>query len=143
MSSTSRRRYVLTGLLAVVGLLTVGILWEVVQVVFFAITVAYVLYPTRMRLVDRGISARVASAVTTVAAFVGLVLILLPIVWTVVRRRHDLVAIFQGLPAELPIEVMGFEYVVDVAGLVTATSAFLRDVAITVATDAFVLLLQL
>lgn len=143
MSAIRRRRYVLTGLLAVVGLLTIGILWEVVQVVFFAITVAYVLYPVRIRLVNRGLSTRIASALTTTAAFVGLVLMLLPIVWTLVRRRRDFVELFRGFPDDLPIEAMGFEYVVDVASLVDTASVFLRDVAISVATDAFVLLLQL
>ena len=143
MSSLRRRRYVLAGLLAVVGLLTAVILWEVVEVVFFAITVAYILYPLRRALVERGLSGRIASALATLVAFLAVVFILLPIVWTLFRRRHEFIEIFQELPDELPVEVAGFVYVVDVSALVDSTAEFLRTIAITVAADAIVLALQL
>ena len=79
MSSLRRRRYVLAGLLVGIGLLTAAVLWEVVEVVFFAVTVAYVLYPLRRRLVDRGVPRRVASGLVTVAAFLAVDVLLAPV----------------------------------------------------------------
>lgn len=76
MSSLRRRRYVLAGLLVGIGLLTAAVLWEVIEVVFFAVTVAYVLYPLRRRLVDRGVPRRVASGLVTVAAFLAVDILL-------------------------------------------------------------------
>jgi len=58
MAMPRQHRYVLAGLLVAVLVLTAAVLWEVVEVVFFAITVAYVLFPLRQRLVDRGVPRR-------------------------------------------------------------------------------------
>ena len=76
MSSLRRRRYVLAGLLVGIELLTAAVLWEVIEVVFFAVVVAYVLYPLRRRLVDRGVPRRVASGLVTVAAFLAVDILL-------------------------------------------------------------------
>jgi len=47
VATPRQRRSVLAGLLVAVVVLTAAVLWEVVEVVFFAITVAYVLFPLR------------------------------------------------------------------------------------------------
>ena len=143
MSSLRRRRYVLAGLLAVVGVLAVAILWEVVGVVFFAVTIAYVLYPLRQRLAARGLSPRVASGLATATAFLAVVMLLAPIAWTLFERRNAIVELLQDLPEELPVEVLGFVVVVDVAGLVDTTAEILRGLAISLAADAIVIALQL
>ncbi|MEF8782702.1 MAG: hypothetical protein V5A39_06890 [Haloarculaceae archaeon] len=49
--SARDRRYVLAGLLGVVVLLTAALLWKVLSTLFFAVTVAYILYPIRQFLV--------------------------------------------------------------------------------------------
>ena len=143
MSSLRRRRYVLAGLLAVVGVLAVAILWEVVGVVFFAITVAYVLYPLRQRLAARGLGPRIASALATTVAFLAVVLLLAPIAWTLFERRNAIVELLGDLPAELPVEVFGFVVVIDVAGIVDTTATVLRGLAISLAADAIFVVLQL
>lgn len=98
MSSVRRRRYVLAGLLVAVGVAAAAVLWNVVETVFFAITVAYVLYPLRRRLVDRGVPRRVASGLVTTAAFFVVVLLLAPIALTLFQRRGAIVAILNDLP---------------------------------------------
>jgi len=51
----TRRQRVLGGLLLGVGTLTVVMLANVIETVFFAITIAYVLYPVRRWLYERGV----------------------------------------------------------------------------------------
>ncbi|QLD85797.1 AI-2E family transporter [Natronomonas halophila] len=143
MSSLRRRRYVLAGLLVGIGLIAVGILWAVVETVFFAITVAYVLYPLRQRLVDRSVPNRIASGIVTMVAFVAVVVLLAPIAWTLFRRRSAIIELLGNLPDELPIEAFGFTYVVDVVSLVNSTSEALRELAFSIAADSVFITLQL
>jgi predicted PurR-regulated permease PerM len=143
VSSLRRRRYVLAGLLVGIGLIAVGILWSVVETVFFAITVAYVLYPLRERLVSRGVPNRIASALVTTVAFVVVVVLLVPIAWTLFRRRGALIDLLENLPDELPIDAFGFTVVVDVVNLVDSTAAVLRDLAFSFAADSVFIILQL
>jgi predicted PurR-regulated permease PerM len=143
MVSLRQRRYVLAGLLVAVGLLTAAVLWDVLEVVFFAVTVAHVLYPLRQRLVGRGVPVRVASALVTTTAFLVVVALLAPIAWALFRRRGDLVALLRNLPDTLPIEVAGFTYPVDVASLTDAAIVGLRAFALDLAANAVSILLEL
>lgn len=143
MSSLRRRRYVLAGLLVIVGLLAAAILWEVVGVVFFAVTVAYVLYPLRQRLVRQGLPRRAASAVVTTFAFLVVVVLLAPIAWTLFQRRSTIVDLLRDLPDELPVEVLDFTVTVDVQSLVESTVVLLRSLAFSIAADAIFIVLQL
>ena len=142
MYSFRRRRYVLGGLLFAVGLLTLAVLWDVVEVVFFAITVAYVLYPLRQRLVKRGASRRVASAVVTTAAFLAVVILLAPLALTLFERRGSIMDLLSDLPDELPVEIFGFVIQIDIAALANSANDFLRSVAISIAADAIFIVLQ-
>ena len=143
MSSLRRRRYVLAGLLVAVGLLTAAVLWEVVEVVFFAITVAYVLHPLRQRLVDRGLSRRIASGLVTTFAFVVVVVLLSPIVWTLFRRRGAILELLRNLPPKIPIEAFGVVMTLDTADLVSTASAIIRDIASSLAFSSVFLMLEL
>lgn len=141
--SSSRRRYVLTGLLVAVGVLATAVLWNVVETVFFAVTVAYVLYPLRRRLVARGIPRRFASALVTIAAFVIVVVLLAPIALTLFQRRGAIVATLNDLPDELPVELFGFVVTIDIGSIVDTTAATLRSLAISLAADAVFIILLL
>jgi predicted PurR-regulated permease PerM len=143
MSSLRRRRRVLAGLLIAAGVLAAAVLWNVVETVFFAITVAYVLYPVRQRLVGRGVPRRLASGLTTTAALVAVVALVAPIVLTLFRRREAIVAFLNGLPDEIPLELFGFAVRVDIGSLTEAAAALLRSLAISVAADAIFIILQL
>ncbi len=142
MSSLRRRRRVLAGLLAGVGVLAAAVLWDVVDIVFFAVTVAYVLYPLRRRLVDRGLSRRVASAAVTTAAFFAVLLLLAPIATTLFRRRGSIVELLNNLPDALPVELFGFTVEIDIAALVDSANAAFRSLAISLAADAIFIVLQ-
>jgi predicted PurR-regulated permease PerM len=142
MASLRRRRYVLGGLLAVVGALAAAILGGVIVTVFFAITVAYVLYPLRQRLVERGVSRRIASAAVTTAAFLSVVALLTPIALMLFERRGSIIVLLNDLPAELPVELFGFVVVLDIASLVVSANDFLRSLAISLAADSIFIVLQ-
>lgn len=143
MSSLRYRRYTLAGLLVAVGVLTAAILWNVVVTVFFAITVAYVLFPVRQRLVARGISKRISSALVTTAAFLAVVVLLAPIGVTLFNRRGSIVELLNTLPGELPVEVFGFVIVLDLASFVASANEMLRSLAISLAADSIFIVLQL
>jgi len=143
VSTLRRRRYVLAALFVAVALLTAAILWEVVEVVFFAITVAYVLYPVRQRLVDRGTSRRIASALVTTLAFVVVVVLFSPIVWTLFRQRDAILQLFRNLPEEITVEAFGFVVTQETAELVATATEIVRDIASTLAFSSIFLLLEL
>lgn len=69
----ANRRRVLGGATAVAGAVAAALLWKVVGTVFFAMTVAFLLGPVSRRLRRRGLSRRIAAAVTSLAAFVAVV----------------------------------------------------------------------
>lgn len=142
MSSLRRRRRVLTGLLLAVGVLAAAVLWDVLGIVFFAVTIAYVLYPLRQRLVARGTPSRIASAALTAAAFLAVVALLVPIAVTLFRRRGSIIELLRDLPDELPIELFDFVLTVDIASLVDSTNDLLRSLAISLAADSIFIVLQ-
>ena len=136
------RRYVLAGLLVAVALLTAAVLWDVVATVFFAVTVAYVLYPIRRRLVDWGIPRRIASAIVTTVAFLVVIALLTPLALALFERRGSLIDLLNNLPDELPVELFGFVVVLDIAALIVSANELLRSLAISLAADAIFIVLQ-
>jgi predicted PurR-regulated permease PerM len=113
------------------------------RTVVFAVTVAYVLYPLRRRLVGRGLSRRIACAAATAVAFLGATLLVAPLLYALYRRRSELIAILEGVPDIVPISVGGFVTVVEIAPCAAAAEVWLRDVALAVAAAAPVLVLEL
>lgn len=135
LSGPSRERTLL-GLFVVTGLVTTLILSRVIATVFFAITVAYVLYPIRQRLVVRGQHRRIAAAVATVVGlFAGLVAIV-PIFAALYVRRAAFLEFIRGLPPEIPFEAFGFAYVIDVSVVLQFIQRGLTSIAVGAASAA-------
>ncbi|EMA64341.1 AI-2E family transporter [Halorubrum kocurii] len=137
------RRRLLTALLVAVAALTAVVLAEVLRTVVFAVTVAYVLYPVRQRLVGRGTSVRFACVATTVVAFFAAVLLVVPLLYVLYRRRSELIEILGQIPDVVPLSVSGFELVIDMAPYVAAAEVWVRQVALAVAAAAPRLVLEL
>jgi predicted PurR-regulated permease PerM len=104
------RRYVLGGLFVVAGALAAALLASVVGTVFFAVTVAYLLWPLRQELIDRGQSRRIASLSTTAAAFLATLLLFAPLAVVAYLRFDSFVAVIGLLPTEIDLSILGFEY---------------------------------
>ncbi|MDB9280589.1 AI-2E family transporter [Halorubrum ezzemoulense] len=136
------RQRLLGVLFVAMAALTAVALAEVLRTVLFAVTVAYVLYPLRQRLVGRGLSRRIACVVSTGVAFVGATLLVAPLLYTLYRRRSELIALLEGVPDLVPITVGGFQTVVEIAPYVAAAETWIRGVAIAVAGAAPVLVLE-
>ncbi|SIR93518.1 AI-2E family transporter [Natronorubrum thiooxidans] len=109
------RRYVLGGVVALLGLVTGAILLEVLGTILFALTVAYVLLPVQGWLVRRGLSEWVAAAAATLIGFASAVAVFSPILITLYFRVDQLMAIIEDLPREVPITAFEMTYTVDVA----------------------------
>lgn len=140
--TTRQRTYVLTGLLAALVLLVTVLLSSVLSTVFFAITVAYVLFPLSTWFVDQGLPKRLAAAVSTAIAFGAGSLVLVPLGSVVYRRRRDLFSFFQRLPDEIPVTVAEFSYTVDVQSWLVAARDGLAGVAVGVASETPILALK-
>jgi predicted PurR-regulated permease PerM len=140
--SLTRRQQVLGGLFVVVGVLTVAILSRVVGTVFFAITVAYVLYPVRRELSERGVPRQVSAALATAVGFLFALLIVTPLAWALYVRRGDLLEFLREVPPEIPVSLFEVSYVVDVGQLVTQTREAVVSVAVDVASASPVIALK-
>ncbi len=128
----SRVQAVLAVLVGVATLATVAILWEVLPTVFFAITIAYVLYPLRRRLYEHGASGRLAAVVCTASAFLVGVLLLVPLVGALYFRRQQLFRSVQSLPDIVPVTVGRFQYTIELNQLTSRAQALSGDVAVAV-----------
>lgn len=128
-----------------VVLLVVGafLLREVLATTFFAITVAYVLYPVREQLRERGLSRRVAAATVSTAAF-GVVLLMLALgALALYRRRASIVALLTSLPPEITVALGEMTYTVETETLVAPATAAIQSIAVGAAAAAPVLVLKL
>ena len=139
---TRRRTYVLAGLLVLTGCLTTVLLARVLATIFFAITVAYVLFPVSEWLGRHGLNKRLSAAVTTGVAFVGGTLVFVPLAAVLYLRRRDLFTFFQQLPSVVTLEFGGFSYPVEIDPTLTAARETLTAVAVDLAAESPVLALK-
>jgi predicted PurR-regulated permease PerM len=123
--------------------LTTVLLSSVLATVFFAITVAYLLFPLSEWFIDRGLSKRLAAAVSTAIAFVAGSIVALPLIAVLYLRRRDLFAFFQRLPDELPVTFGDFQYSIDIEAVVTSIRVILGDLAVSLAGETPVLALKI
>ncbi|PHQ38894.1 AI-2E family transporter [Halorubrum persicum] len=138
-----KRRRLLGTLLVALAALAAVVLAEVLRTVVFAVTVAYVLYPVRQLFVERGVSRRIACVVATGVAFAGATLLVAPLLYSLYRRRSDLIDLVGRIPDVVPISAGGFETTVEIAPFVAAAETGIRQVALAVAGAAPVLVLEL
>jgi len=139
---SQHRRYALGGLFVVAGALAAVLLASVVGTVFFAVTVAYLLWPLREEVVDRGQSRRVASASTTAAAFLATLLLFAPLAVVAYLRFDSFVAVIDLLPSQVDLSLLGFEYVVTLQSLADLAVVYVQRAARHAATAAPVLLVK-
>lgn len=109
------------------------VLHEVWGVVVFAVTIAYVLVPLRVRLVQQGLSTWWASTISTLTGMVAAVIPFALAAYLGYRRRESITAFIQELPAGVDIWLIGDTYVIDVEMLIEATEAFLSSTAVSIA----------
>ncbi|RXK50304.1 AI-2E family transporter [Halorientalis pallida] len=142
MAVDRRRRRVLLGAFVVLAILATAVLSEVLATVFFAVTVAYVLYPVRQLVRHRGWGRRVSAGVATLVGFLAVVIAALPIVGALYARRLTFVTFVSDLPPEIPVSAFGVEFVVDVSVVRTRAQTVLTDVAVDLAAAAPVIALK-
>jgi predicted PurR-regulated permease PerM len=141
--SLPRRRRLLAVLVVGTLLLCGLVLFNVLGTVFFAITVAYVLYPVQRRLVDRGLRPYWASALVTGAAF-GIVLIVVGALALILyNRRASLFTLLRTVPESVTIPLGDFTYTADTTSILATVRVGLRGFAVDIATAAPVIALKL
>ena len=137
-----RYNYVLAGLLGVVAVVTFFVLLEVFASVFFAITVAYVLYPLRMRLVQQGLGNRLSAALTTVLALATGFVLFAPLAVSAYLRREEIVTFLDDIPETATLSVGEFTHSIDVVGLLDTVETMVEDLALQMAGEVVALLLK-
>jgi predicted PurR-regulated permease PerM len=138
----TRRQQVLGLLFVGMAALTLLILSRVLGTVFFAITVAYVLYPVRRMLVARGAHRRIAAGAATVVGFLFVAVIVGPLVYALYGRQELLLEFLRSIPAEQPVTLFGMTYVIDVSALIVRARAAVVDLGFEIAGAAPVLALK-
>lgn len=137
------REYILAGLLVVLTALSALVLRAVLQTVVFAITVAYVAFPLKRWLARRRFSDRIASAITTVAVFVVVILVFAPPVAMLYQRRGQLIDFLQTLPESVSVSVAGLQLLVETEPIVSGAIDSIRGLAVELAVAAPGVTLQL
>lgn len=137
------RQYVLGGLLALFVGLSLVTMFEILNVVVFAITVAYVLYPLRQLLTSRGLPRRVAGGVTTLVAFLVVVALLTPLVYAVYDRHEALIASLNRVPESVELDLVETTVVVELEPYIETAEGFVNDIAVSLAFSAPELVLEL
>ncbi|MFD1685091.1 AI-2E family transporter [Halobellus litoreus] len=139
---TRTRRYALGAVFVLAGLTAAVLLQSVLGTVFFAVTVAYLLWPVRRTLVARGFSRRVASGGATLGALLMTVLVLVPLAVVVYLRFDSFVALVGLLPDELILDAFGFQYAMTLESLTSVVVDIVERTARRAATAAPVLVLK-
>lgn len=139
----TEREIILVGLVAVLIVFSLVTLLEILNVVVFAITVAYVLFPLRMQLTRRGVSHRIASALATSVAFLVVVVLIVPIVYVAHRRRGQLLEALEEIPDTVAVTLAGTELSVETAVLAETAKSTIRDLAVQIVLAAPGLVLEL
>lgn len=127
------RRLLLAALLAVVAAVTAVIISGLLGTVFFAITVAYVLVPYHRFLQRRGLASWAAAAIATVTAFIGALVILLPIGIVLYVRRQQLLALIMSLPDRFVIEIAAFVYTISLVDVTDLAAGYVTRIALEIA----------
>lgn len=130
------RQRVLGGLFLAMAALTAYVLAAVLQVVVFAITVAYVLYPLRRWLADHGLSRFLSSLLATAVAFVTVLAVIAPILIVIYQRRWALIEKLQEIPEEIPLSIGGLEHTFETEPIIDAFENWLLDVGVQLAVTA-------
>ncbi|WP_306054816.1 AI-2E family transporter [Natronococcus wangiae] len=141
-NAARRRRYVLAGVVAALGVATGAILLEVLGTILFALTVAYVLLPVQKWLVRRGLSEWTGAVAATLIGFAGAIAVFSPIVLTLYVRTEEVIALVEDVPPEIPVAAFDVTYTIDVGEVQTLAVNFLRDVAVSIASSLPVLAIK-
>jgi predicted PurR-regulated permease PerM len=143
VSLARRRRRLLAALVVGLLLLCGVVLFSVLRTVFFAITVAYVLYPFQQRLVKRGLPAYWASAVITGAAFGAVLVVIGALALVLYNQRESLFTLLRTIPETVPIPLGEFTYTLDTTTALATVRTALQRLAVDFATAAPVIALKL
>ncbi|SFC20538.1 Predicted PurR-regulated permease PerM [Halobiforma haloterrestris] len=136
------RRYVLGGVVAALGILTGGILLEVLGTILFALTVAYVLMPVQRWLTRRRLSEWTATIVATLIGFVSAVAVFSPIFVTLYFRLEEVIAVVEDLPREFSVTVLEETYTLEAAQVQAEAIGYLQGVAVSIASSLPVLAIK-
>ncbi|MDF9747399.1 AI-2E family transporter [Natrinema salsiterrestre] len=128
-----RRRYVLAGIVVALGIVTGGILLEVLGTILFALTVAYVLLPVQGWLVRRGLSEWTGALAATLLGFVSAIAVFAPIVVALSFRFEQVLEAVEALPREVTITVLEVAYTIEAGEVQTMAVDYLSDAATTFA----------
>ncbi|WP_247003524.1 AI-2E family transporter [Halosolutus gelatinilyticus] len=127
--SAGNRRYVLAGVVALLGIVTGGILLEVLGTILFALTVAYVLAPVQGWLARHRFTEWTAAVAATLLGFVAAVAVFSPIVVTLYFRLEEIVAVVRGLPESISATALGVTYTIESGEVQSLVVDYVNSVA--------------
>lgn len=133
----------LAALLAASLLVAALVLRRVIATVFFAVTVAYVLYPARQYLLRRGFGRRQAAAALAIATFGTVTGTVAAMGFVLYRRRNALLELLRSIPPEVTVPLGDTTVTVSTAEALAAAQGAMTTLAVRAAGEAPVLALKL
>ena len=127
--SSRQRRYVLAGIVVALGVVTGGILLEVLGTILFALTVAYVLMPVQRWLVRRGLTEWTGALAATLLGFLGVIAVFSPLVVALYFRLEQVLDAIAALPRELSVSLFGMTYAIEAGQIQAAALEYLSGAA--------------
>lgn len=129
-------------ILLAVALISFWVFSRVLATIFVAITIAYVLYPIRNKLVDKGLSSTLSSLTVTSLAFIILLTLAAPFIIVLYRRREILLGFLQDIPQSIELELLGREFTIQSSLIVETLRDTVTNTAINLAQSTPSLLLK-
>jgi len=124
-----QRRYVLAGIVFALGVVTGGILLEVLGTILLALTVAYVLVPVQRWFVRRGLTEWTGALAATLVGFGVALAVSTPLVVVFSLRLEQVVNAVAALPRELSVSAFGMTYAIETGAVQTAALEFVQGAA--------------
>lgn len=109
-SKVDTRKTLLAALLVATSIITFYTVSRVFWTIFFAVTVAYVLYPYRRHLKNAGMSDRQAAATLTALSCASVFVLIAPVLFVLFRRRDIFIDYLNNLPQQISINIGEFSY---------------------------------
>jgi len=133
IGSSRQRRYVLAGIVVVLGVVTGGILLEVLGTILLSLTVAYVLVPVQRWFVRRGLTEWTGALDATLVGFGVALAVSTPLVVAFYFRLEQVVDAVMALPRELSVSLFGLTYAIETGQVQATVLEFVQGAAASLA----------
>lgn len=123
----------LYSILFITSVLSLYLFSTIIWVIFFAVTLAYVLHPFNQKLQKKGLGETKASIITTLTSLVAIAALATPFAIVLYRRRQILIDFLRDIPETISLNIIGYDLTIPTNFVIEATRDTVTETAITLA----------